>query len=216
MAWTPEMRDKAAQTRQRNKEARAAEKISAQGYGESRVFRDPDAPDPYEKVRNCHVGGKLVGEVFNESQIALLSYEQTDEGIAQRNAGKSEHRVSVVSDGFDSAIRQRRDDVKDRDMDSWEARDPLKEVCDRYVEPGMRGKFLSAQKIKENSGTGDYEVVKDANGDPVRVRGLVLGQMPEQRAEARNRHYRERGNHLLKQMNEQYKQEGGATAVTDQ
>ena len=54
--------------------------------------------------------------------------------------------------------------------------------------------------------------MKDAAGDPVKVAGMVLGQIPEGRAQSRNRAVRERGNQLLKQIGQTYKKEGGQTA----
>ncbi len=80
----------------------------------------------------------------------------------------------------------------------------------------MKPKFLSASRVKENGGTGMYQVVKNEDGDPVRVKGMILAHVPEAKAEARNRHYRERGNMALKQITDQYKKEGGSTAVVDQ
>ena len=79
----------------------------------------------------------------------------------------------------------------------------------------MRPKMMSAQKLRDGGNT-DYVVVKDENGDPVKVKGMILGHIPEERAQARNRHYQRRGNQLLKEITERYKAEGGATAVSDQ
>lgn len=198
------------------------ENMEAAGIPDSKPFGGGDnaLEDP---ILDCHVGGVLVRDMLagmSDSMAAVilsgLSYAQTDEGFAERNKDKSAHHVSVASDGFDKALEQRRDDVRDREMAGYEARDPLKEVYDQHVGKGMRGKFLSSRKVKENGGTGDYQIVKDANGDPVSVRGMVLGQMPEERALARSRFYRARGNRLLTEMTAKYKAEGGKTAVADQ
>lgn len=207
-----------------------AKKITAEERRENQEFAGIPDSKPFGGVEtvedpllNCHVGGVLVAEMLASMSDSLaatvrsgLSYAYTDEGIAARNSGKTDLHASVSSDGFDKALEQRRDDVQGREMEPFEARDPLKEVYDRHVGKGMRGKFLSSRKVKENGGTGDYQIVKDVNGDPVSVRGMVLGQMPEQRARARNQHYRARGNRLLSEMTERYKAEGGRTAVTDQ
>jgi hypothetical protein len=169
---------------------------------------------------NCHINGVRIRELNLEPQVlAALDYWGTDEGIAERNARPNVRPPSGVElgrDGFDKALEQRRDDVKGRDMEMYEARDPLKEVADRYVKPGMKPKFLSPARIKDAGGVGDYQVVKDENGDPVRVKGMVLGEMPVKRAEARNRHFRERGNQMLRQIGEEYKNSGGKMAVSDQ
>lgn len=200
-----------------------AKKIqSAGGIGESKIFAAPDAEKDaaHERMLDCHINGVAIRELNLEPQVlAALDYWATDEGIEEHNARPNVRESSGITlgqDPFDKSLEQRRDDVKDRGMDTYEARDPLKEVADRYARPGMKPKFLSQHKIKDTGGTGDYEVVKDAAGDPVKVRGMILGHVPVERAEARNRHFRNRGNQLLKQIGEKYKNEGGETAVADQ
>lgn len=196
----------------------AGKKIMSKGggIGESKIFGAPAGTFEDNPILNLHVGGILVKELPVELQTRIV-YAQTDEGIAAANEGKAEPSgIRVGAEGFDKALQQRRDDVKERDMESYEARDPLKEVADQYARPGFRPKFLSPRRVKENGGTGDYVVVKDDRGEPVTVKGMVLGQMPEAKALARNRHYQAKSNRLLAEITERYKQEGGATAVADQ
>jgi len=190
---------------------------SAGGIGESKMFNAPDAePDP---ILACHINGVLISELGLEPHIlAVLNRQLTDEGIEEKNARPDVREPSGVTlgqDGFSKALEQKRDDVIERDMFSYEARDPFREVADLHAKPGMRPKFMSAQKIKDG-GNRDYEVVKGENGDPVKVKGMVLGHIPEERATARNRHYQNKGNQFLKEIGEKYKHEGGPTAVTDQ
>jgi hypothetical protein len=193
----------------------------AAGIPDSKPFI---AKDPVEtgasRIAQCHINGVAIAEMNLGPEVLIaIDYWSTDEGVAERNARPNVREASGITlgkDAFSKALDERRDDVTDREMELYKARDPLKEVADRHVGKGMRGKFLSSAKLKEAGGTGDYEVVKNANGDPVNVRGLVLGQMPEAKAKARNRHYQDRGNKLLKEVGEQYKREGGATAVADQ
>lgn len=194
----------------------AKQKIMSKGggIGESKTFNAPDGTFEENPILNLHVAGVLVRDLPVEMHSKIV-YSQTDEGIAANNEGKVENAARVTSDGWNKALEQRRDDLTERGMESYEARDPLKEVADAHATPGMRPKYLSPRKVKENGGTGDYEVVKDASGDPVRVKGMILGQMPEAKARARNRHYQQKSNQLLKQMTEKYQQEGGATAVVD-
>jgi hypothetical protein len=194
---------------------------AAAGIPDSKPFAASEAMETgASRILQCHINGQLVADMNLAPQVIIaIDYWSTDEGIAEKNARPNVREPSGITlgrDEFSKALEQRRDDVTDRDMDLYRARDPLKEVADRHSSPGMRPKFLSAAKLKESGGTGDYEVVKDSNGDPVQVRGLVLGQMPEARAKARSRHYQERGNKLLKEVGESYKREGGATAVADQ
>jgi hypothetical protein len=194
---------------------------SAGGIGESKIFGGVPASEPtgVDRILKCHINNVLVAELNLPGEIlGALDYWATDEGIQEMNSrpGPRSSGIEVGADGFDKSLQQRRDNVRDDGMELYEARDPLKEVADRYAKPGMRAKFLSSAKIKDGRGTGDYEVVKDATGDPVKVRGLSSGSVPEKRAVARNRHFRERGNKLLKEMTEKYKNEGGQTAVADQ
>jgi len=194
-----------------SKEERARRQEQA-GIPDSKVFASPGPESP---TLNCHVGGMLVRDMPLETQSRIV-YRQTDEGIAEFNQGKSERRAEVISDEFHTALTQRKDDVLDRDMDLYEARNPLKEVADQFVAPGMRGKFLSAASVKDAGGTGDYVVVKypdghPLHGEPVKVKGMILGEMPERRAIAKNKHFRERGNQLLKQIEQKHQADGGST-----
>lgn len=196
---------------------------SAGGIGESKIFCAPAEeriPGGVDRILACHINGKPVSEMNLDPQVlCLLDYYATDEGIAERNAEPNRREPSGISQGkdpFAKSLDERRDDVKLRDRMLFDSRDPLKEVADKYAKPGMKPKFLSAARMQEAGGTGDYEVVKNQNGDPVKVKGMVLGHIPVELAEARNEHYRNRSNTILNQITEQYRQEGGATAVADQ
>jgi len=199
-------------------ESERAAAYEAAGIPDSKPFVAADATEP--SIMNCHINGVLVRDLELDPQvIAALDYYATDEGVAEKNARPMVREASGVSlgaDPFDKSLQQKRDDVKERGMELYEARDPLREVANRHMQPGMKPKFLSAKRVQESGGTGDYEVVKDSNGDPVKVRGMILGQVPVERANARNRHFREKGNQILKQIGETYKREGGVTAVADQ
>jgi hypothetical protein len=200
-----------------------AKKIqSAGGIGESKIFCAPAGGEPFgvARVEQCHLNGVLIAELGLAPQIlGALDYWFTDEGIAEKAArpGLVEPSgIKLGADGFDKSLQERRDDVTEDGMDLYQARDPLKEVADRHAVAGMAPKFLSEKKIKDGGTTGDYQIVKDTAGDPVKVRGMVLGHMPVARAAARNKHFREKGNQLLKAIGDTYKKEGGVTAVSDQ
>jgi len=198
-----------------------ASAYEAAGIPDSRPFISSDPDETKEPaIMNCHINGMLVRDLNLDPQvIAALDFYATDEGVAEKNARPNVRESSGVqlgADPFDKSLDQKRDDVKVRGMELYDARDPLREVAARHAAPGMKAKFLSPKRIQENGGTGDYTVVKDEKGDPVKVRGMVLGHMPTERAEARNRHYRERGNQIIKEITANYKREGGATAVVDQ
>lgn len=189
---------------------------SAGGIGESQVFAVPDAertePNVVDRMLGCHINGVLVSELkLDEQVLHALDYYATDEGIAEKNARDNVRESSGVSIGkepFEKALDQRRNDVIERDMPIYEARDPMKEVADKYAVAGMKPKFLSRSRIKDAGGTtGAYTVVVDANGDPVQVKGMILGLAPVDVVEARNKHYRAKGNQLLKQIGEKHLRE---------
>jgi len=205
---------------QSNRQAKAEERRAAQeaaGIPDSKPFIAEETAQGMSRVEACHINGVLVADLNLDPQvIAALDYWMTDEGVAEKNSRPDVREPSGIelgADPFAKALQQRRDDVKDRDFEPYEARDPLKEVADRYTAKGMRPKFLSAAKIKEYGGTGDHEVVKYPEGhvragEPVMVKGMVLGQMPEGRAKARNRHYQAKGGQLLQQIEESSKAQG--------
>lgn len=196
--------------------ARRAETISSNGVGESRIFVAPEGtfPNPNDELRECHINGKRVGDIFTDEQIVNLTWHHTDEGIAARNAGKSDLRVEVGAGPLEKSIQRKKDDVLDRGMETWEASDPMKEVLDANPHPGFRRRFLSDGTVKNKGTRGWQPVIKD--GEPVKLGGMTLAEMPEGKAVARNAHFREQGNRRLDQVQQQYVQSGGSTAVSDQ
>ncbi len=189
---------------------------SAGGIGESKIFCAPEAERPrtgVDKILDCHIDGVKVSDLnLDPAVLSALDYFATDEGVAEKEAHPNARPASGVTlgaEGFDKALQQRRDDVIEREIALFEARDPLKEVADRYAKPGMRAKFLSPQSVKENGGTGIHQVVKGENGDPVTVKGMILGHAPEDVAKARNEHYRRKGAQLLKQIEDKVRSEDG-------
>lgn len=210
MAWTTESRDKAAVTRQQNKEAR--EKISAQGVGESRTFAAPEGTFEESPILNMHVGGVLVRDMPISAQGRIL-HQQTDEGIAAANEGKSDIRVSV-GDPLKKQLARKKDEVLNVGMETWEASDPMKEVIAQHGRPGFRNRFLSDATVKNKGLRGWQPVIVD--GEPVKLGGMTLGEMPEGKARARNAHYSELGNQRLKQVTEKYMETGRGTALSEQ
>jgi hypothetical protein len=185
----------------------AKEKITvAGGVGESEPFIAPSGAFPENPTLDCHVAGVLVRELPQTVQDKIL-YAQTDEGLAESDEGKvpagTAARVTVSP--LAKAIQERRDDQLERGMEPWEARDPLKEVADKHVGPGMRPKFLSDFRNRE-SGTRGFEVVKDGRGDPVRCGTLVLGQMPEERAKKRNEYFRKLSSDAVAQVEKEFRE----------
>ena len=199
----------------------AAKKIMvAGGIGPSKNFGAPEATrlkGGVDRMLACHIDGVLISKMNLDPQVlTALDYYATDEGIVEKNAGRAEPSgVTMGKDPFDKSLQERRRDVLDRDMSLDEARNPFQEVAEKYAQPGMREKFLSANRVKERGGTRDYEVVKDAKGDDVKVQGMLLAHIPKEVARARTARNQARGNQILKQIGQQFKAEAGKDAVVE-
>lgn len=227
--------------KQKLKSEQTRQNQDAIGIPESPILREPPKGEA-DSILSCHINGVLIKDLNLEPHvIAVLNRALTDEGMAERNANPNRGETSGIqvqppredrrwiaettstpghfeylmrsTDEFGKALDQRRDDVNDRDMDSYSARDPFREVADTFTTPGMRPKFLSSTAIAEG-GTRDHRIVKYPEGhphvgDPVKVRGMVLGEMPERKAIARNKHYAAKGADLLKQVQGKHKADGG-------
>jgi len=169
------------------------------------------------RIEDCHVNGKRIGDAFSPEQWQQFNFRNTDEGLAEaagRKAGRTDATapaVETVRDAFSGACSQRRDDLQSG-MEPWEATDPLKELADQHVGKGMSPKFLSENRIARD-GLRGFRLVKDENGNPVKVRGLVLAEMPVEKVAQRNAFYRGKGNAAVAQIRDQYRREGGDTAV---
>ena len=194
------------------------QKQEAAGIPDSKPFIDPATAHEPSRIETCHINGVLIADLHLDPQVlAALDYWASDEGIAEREAhpmARPSSGVELGKDPFAKALDQKRDDVKRRGMPARVARDPFKEVADRFAKPGMEPKFMSAKAVQDGYNQ-DHVVVKHPNGDPVKVRGMVLGHIPtDVRAEilAENQ---ARGNQFLRQMTEEYQKTGGETAVVD-
>src|SRR5215467_1557569 len=172
-----------AEAPKQRKPKRTAEEIRANqeaaGIPDSRPFINAEPQEnAITRIEACHINGVLVKQLNLDPQVlAALDYWQTDEGIAEKNARPNVVEPSGITAGpdeWDKSLKEKREDVLERGYESYEARDPLRDVAEQYAQPGMRAKFLSQKKIKDGSNR-DYQVVKQANGDPVMVRGMVLG-----------------------------------------
>jgi hypothetical protein len=172
----------------------------AAGIPDSKPFISGDAPEP--EILNCHVGGVLVRELPVEVQNRIV-YRQTDEGIAQANEGKSDLRISFGADSFTKACEQRKDMIIDRGMEPWEAPNPMGDLEKAYVRPGFKGKFLSPRKC-DKDGTRGYVMVKDENGRPVKLRDMMLAEMPIERVKARTKFYSEKTAQAVGAAKQQY------------
>lgn len=125
----------------------------------------------------------------------LIGYAMTDQGIAERNAkrvdsmGRPHSGIQViVNEGFDQQIRARADA-----QEPWETANPLLDAKLAFQKPGFRYRGLSPTVIAKKGMRG-WQAVLDGRGEPVRVGKLVLAEMPIERAERRNKKFRDEGN----------------------
>lgn len=140
-----------------------------------------------------------------------LPKRYTDAGIRERNdklrsQGRlkrpGEPAVSIVRDEWDNTI-QARMDAADGKLEPWSAPDPMKEACERVPAPGMRRRFLSG-KVIQRRGMRGWQPVKDKRGDLVKLGEMFLGEMPEEKAQQRNRYYQEQSRVLVREMDESH------------
>jgi len=184
-------------------------KPQAAGIGESKLFIAPETAQAKSYLEDLHIDGKRIGDHFTPEQIALLRFEFTDEGYAERNAGKVEAAARVVSDDFDKALEHRGDKL-DAGMEPWAAPDPLRELAEAHVPAGMKAKFLS-KRVIDKVGKRGYEIVK-ADGEPVSCGNMILGMMPDHKARQRNAHYANESRQAIREAQERQTEEQARAA----
>jgi len=192
--------------RQRSEERLARKEMA--GIPDSRPFAQT-GNDPYAHLRELHVGGMRVGDL-PEDVIARMSYDHTDEGIEERNAGKKEGAAREISGPREKKIAQRRDHLGNDSLEPWMAPDPLKQLADEHTTPGFSPKFLSPDLIKRKGTRGFQPVIK--NGEPVKMGELILAQMPIEQVQQRNRKYRELSNQAQREVSQNFAEQRGGRA----
>ena len=90
---------------------------------------------------------------------------------------------------------------------------PMEEAVMRYGTPGMAPKFLSERCIGV-LGLRGYVIVKDENGDAVKVGTLIMGEIPIRMADARRRHYADESEKAVREAADQF-EDTAARAIRD-
>ena len=192
----------------------STKKPMVQGVGESKNFGDLDAPAFPDALRGRHVGGRPVEELPADVW-SLLSVYHTDEDIEERNRGKVESAARELPTSPNGAvygeegkkITERRDFLRDN-PDSEAAPNPMLELKDKHIKPGMRARFLSSTRVaKEGNYTRGYELVME-NGTPVKLGTLLLAQTTEQNARARNARYAQQTRQALREVYQNAREAG--------
>jgi|GEM_PF-2422276 len=146
------------------------------------------------------------GEPISEAIANMLPFEHTDQGIGRRLARKAArgmaHTETVrdeadkkIVEKFRDARLERRvlsaDEMKavegnsgSKELLDFADPDPLRTCARANVPPGMAYRFLDDRTCKDQ-GLRGYEILKDKNGNEVRVGTLRLGVIPQEVANYR-------------------------------
>ena len=184
----------------RNTEGSVAERPAmSTGIGESRPFiANPgtfeDQSGNPRDISNCTLNGQPIPEHLWHQ----LPYAMTDQGYAEAHEGKEHARVQMVRDEFHNQILTRGDEL-DRDFGA-NAHDPMRALADRYVPAGMHPHFLSSAAIDKEGTTRGYQIAKTESGDPVKLGTLVLGYIPEARAQEIQRGFESKSDEAQREM----------------
>lgn len=175
--------------------------VQSDAIPESRIFGGGGDETCPESLRGKHLNGTPVEEIPDVWRY--LTPDRTDEGLAARNSASS---AVVVADGgtaFDKQIEQRAEHLANN-VEPWATKDPIGEGVKAHVPAGYRGKLLDGNRVSREGNYGrGWEVVKDAQGQPVRVGGDYVGIMPEETAKRRNAHYVEQDRKRVRVNDEQ-------------
>lgn len=168
---------------------KTSESFSAGGIGESQPFIAPEGT--FEPGQIDWATLTVNGQAIPEHLWGLLPYTLTDQGRAEANEGKQEPRVQILRDEVDHSIAHYRDDLVDN-LPFEEVHDPLKLAMKAHTPKGHRGLFMSEKKCDQDGmrrGVLDYQPVLDEKGQRVKVGGMFLASVPEERAQAAERYY---------------------------
>lgn len=171
----------------------------------TRRFTPPPAPPsdvlPSQDVaaESQVLGWTVNGQPIPEHVAHLITYEMTDQGIAESRATRTtpEPMVQVLSDAWDKTVARK------GDAEPWDSFDPLTEAVDKVREPGFSYRALSP-RMCEKRGTRGWEPVLDKDNRQVKVGNLFLARMPLERAERRDAHYRGLSDEALRDAAAQY------------
>lgn len=137
----------------------------------------------------------VAGQPIPAHLHGLIAYELTDQAAAEREA-KREYEPSGITmgaDPLDKGVDKYAAGLRD-DVDQWANPDPLKECAAKHVGPGERHRFLSTRKIDRSGMRGWEPKIATENGTKkmVTVGGMILATMPEERAQSRDRFFKEK------------------------
>ena len=172
-------------------------------------------PEVVLEVRDldqCHVDGVLVKDL-PKARKAGIFFALTDEGLEERMAKllaegrlNTGPKVEITRSEFTGKVKQFGEFRAGHPEDQVEAPDPMRELVDKHVGPGLAPKFLSKAVINRKGKRG-YEPVMDEDGHPVELGGMVLATIPKEVAEARTKAYQSRSDVQLGQVLKEHGEE---------
>ena len=188
---------------------------ASEALPESKNFGDPQAADPLAHLTQCHVGGLPFPEwlkIATPQMKAAMCRQFTDEGqeewqrLNRLHAHQDSMRLplgNIATEPIEKAILERGDFIEDGQNDPMMAPDPMRAVIDEHREPGFNYRF-SSDKANGLLGKRGYEIVKDSNGNPVKMADLTLGKIPTRIAQARQRSAEKQSRDIVKSQADQY------------
>ena len=130
---------------------------------------------------------------FNEQAAPGLTVPvaYTDEGVAARSEGKLQATpgVKITKDSWYKTLEA--------------GYNPVQEAIAQYKEPGYAYRGIS-EMVCEKRGMRGWEPVYDKNGKAIMAGDVRLARMPQDEADARNRHFRKIGNESIQGVTEQH------------
>lgn len=168
-------------------------KLQSTGFGESKQVstvpmedfgQNPDDGLPPRQYWTCN--GVPVDLMPNAN---LITWGMTDQAMAERMRvieAQGGPAAVVSRDKFDKRNDARIDHVLERGGTIHDAPNERKALADAHVQPGFVARFLGGSRL-ERKGKRGYEIVKDADGNPVTFGNEVLAQIPKPVFDARRR-----------------------------
>jgi hypothetical protein len=162
-------------------------------------------PDIRERIES--MGLERYAQVTAET-ILLKGEKAVPNPVMQRGlrAAIAKFGAQAVADAFAKRIMEipvRTVEVEADRSDVMIFAQPMDEAVQMYGSPGMRAKFLSERCIGV-LGMRGYQIVRDKNGDPVKVGTLIMGEIPIRMAEARQRHFAQESDDAVREAEEDF------------
>lgn len=143
-------------------------------------------PNQYTKTKTVPVADANLAHVLAGPSNEELTAKHEAAEAARKASGfpKVEVLRDTTARAPESSDEKAMEAWGDPDYDPLGMADPMQNLKRTYGKEGFALKLLS-ENVCSHLGRRDYRIVKDANGDPVRMGKLVLGEIPERIAAAR-------------------------------